>query len=189
MRNLSLLLLFLVLISAIGCCVEEEKETISAPATTSNPASTAEEQYGIDLSTIPVDTPELITTNGSSIAAIALQDKRAQELIRRGGIPEKIAVIFHSCPRDDPYCDRDPKLFIRYRDILFAFIVDEEAGEVRGGGAQVPNSPDQNKPSPTYYKIRDVSNRTDSVYLGDTLMMKYNDTSFLFFNESFERGA
>ncbi|QSZ66542.1 hypothetical protein RJ40_03015 [Methanofollis aquaemaris] len=134
-----------------------------------------------------MDTPELITTNGSSIAGIALHDKRAQELIRRGGIPEKIAVIFHSCPRDDPCCDRDPKLFIRYRDILFAFTVDEQAGEVRGGGAEVPNSPDRNKPYPTYCKIRDNANRTDSVYLGNDLMMKYDDTSFLFFNESFER--
>ncbi len=144
-----------------------------------------EQQYGINLSAIPVDTPDLIETNGSYIAAIALRDMRARELLKHGGTPEAVAVLFHSCPRNDPYCDQDPKLVIRYGDIRFAFTVDERAGEVIGGTALVPNAPDPNKPEPTCYKVRDLSQRVDSVYLGDMLVMVYDDTSFLYLNESY----
>jgi len=173
----------ILICTSVGCV--DTTNSINHTDNAQEIAISIEQQYGINLSEIPVDTPELIGTNGSYIAGIALQDKRAQELLKCGGKPEAIAVIFHSCPRNDPYCDQDPKLIIRYRDIRFAFTVDEQAGEVIGGTALVPNAPDPNKPEPTYYKVRDVSNRVDYVYLGDALVMMYDDVSFLYLNESY----
>jgi|GEM_PF-407403 hypothetical protein len=108
------------------------------------------QRSNIDVSEIPVATPELIQTNGSYITGIALGDERAQALIRHGGEPESIAVPFHSCPRNDPYCNRNPSLVIRYGEIQFAVTVDEAGGTVLGGSALVPSTLDPNKPFPTY---------------------------------------
>ncbi|WP_054847909.1 hypothetical protein [Methanoculleus chikugoensis] len=90
-------------------------------------------------------------------------DERARALVRHGGKPESVAVLFHSCPQNDPYCNQNPSLVIRYGgEIRFAVTVDETAGTVLGGGsALVPNTP-----SRAYYKTRDISTGTDTVYLG-----------------------
>ncbi|WP_292727039.1 hypothetical protein [Methanoculleus sp.] len=143
----------------------------------------------INVSGIPVATPELIRTNSSYIAGIALGDERARALVRHGGKSESVAVLFHSCPRDDPYCNLNPSLVIRYGEIRFAVTVDETAGTVLGGSALVPNTPDPNKPSPTYYKTRDLSTGTETVYLGDAPIMTYNGTSLLYLNESYGRSS
>jgi hypothetical protein len=140
---------------------------------------------GINVSEIPVATPELIRTNGSYIAGIALGDGRTQALIQHGGKPESIAVLFHSCPRSDPYCNRNPSLVVRYEEIRFAVTVDEATGTVLGGSALVPSTPDPNKPFPIYYKTHGSSTGIDTVYLGDAPIMAYNETSLLYLNESY----
>jgi len=167
----------------MGCCTDG---TVGVAGPPGDMQETLMQQCpGINVSEIPVATPELIRTNGSYIAGIALGDERAQALIRHGGKPESIAVLFHSCPRSDPYCNQNPSFVIRYGDIRFAVTVDEATGTVLGGSALVPNTPDPNKPSPTYYKIHDLSTGTDTVYLGDAPIMTYNGTSFLYLNESY----
>jgi hypothetical protein len=126
-----------------------------------------QQRSNIDVSDIPVVTPEHIQTNGSYVARIALGDGRARALIQHGGKPESIAVLFHSCPRSDPYCNRNPSLVIRYEEIRFAVTVDEATRTVLGGSALVPSTPDPNKPFPTGYKTHDSSTGIDTVYLGD----------------------
>lgn len=178
------LVILVLFVSAciVGCCTDGAADAAGSPGGVQE--TPVQQRSDIDLSEIPVATPELIRTNGSYIAGIALSDERAQALIRHGGKPESVAVLFHSCPRNDPYCNQNPSLVIRYGDIRFAVTVDEATGTVLGGSALVPNVPNPNKPSPTYYKTRDISTGTDSVYLRDTLVMAYNETSLLYLNES-----
>jgi len=119
-------------------------------------------------------------SNSSYIAGIALGDERARALIRHGGKPESVAVLFHSCPQSDPDCNLNPSLVVRYGEIRFAVTVDETAGTVLGGSALVPNTP-----SSTYYKTRDLSTGTDTVYQGNAPIMTYNGTSLLYLNASY----
>ncbi|SCL74733.1 hypothetical protein L21_0616 [Methanoculleus chikugoensis] len=177
MKIASAVFLLIVSVCIAGCCTDETADPAPPGGTQETPA----QQYPeINVSEIPVATPELIRTNGSYIAGIALGDERARVLVRHGGKPESVAVLFHSCPRNDPYCNRNPSLIIRYGEIRFAVTVDETAGTVLGGSALVPNTP-----SRTYYKTRDLSTGTDTVYLGDAPIMTYNGTSLLYLNESY----
>ncbi|NMA10419.1 MAG: hypothetical protein GX932_05300 [Methanomicrobiales archaeon] len=177
MKIASAVFLLIVSVCIAGCCTDETADPAPPGGTQETPA----QQYPeINVSEIPVATPELIRTNGSYIAGIALGDERARVLVRHGGKPESVAVLFHSCPRNDPYCNRNPSLVIRYGEIRFAVTVDETAGTVLGGSALVPNTP-----SPTYYKTRNLSTGTDTVYLGDAPIMTYNGTSLLYLNESY----
>jgi len=172
MRNAPLIVLLLfVPVCVVGCCTDGGADDVQK--------TSAQQLPEINVSEIPVATPELIRTNGSYIAGIALGDERARALIRHGGKSESIAVLFHSCPRNDPYCNLDPSLVIRYGEIRFAVTVDEAAGTVLGGSALVPNTP-----SPTYYKTHDLSTGTDTVYLGDAPIIVYNKTALLYLNES-----
>jgi len=171
-----IILLLFVSACITGCCTDKTADPAALPGDTQE---TPAQQYPeINVSEIPVATPELIRTNGSYIAGIALGDERARALVRHGGKPESVAVLFHSCPQNDPYCNRNPSLVIRYGEIRFAVTVDETAGTVLGGSALVPNTP-----SRTYYKTRDLSTGTDTVYLGDAPIMTYNGTSLLYLNE------
>jgi len=182
MKIASAVFLLIVSVCIAGCCTDETADPAPPGGTQETPA----QQYPeINVSEIPVATPELIRTNGSYIAGIALGDERARVLVRHGGKPESVAVLFHSCPRNDPYCNRNPSLVIRYGEIRLAITVDEAAGTVLGGFALVPNTPDPNKPSPTYYKIHDLSTGTDTVYLGNAPIMTYNKTALLYLNESY----
>ncbi|MDD4567682.1 MAG: hypothetical protein PHU37_07245 [Methanoculleus chikugoensis] len=177
MKIASAVFLLIVSVCIAGCCTDETADPAPPGGTQETPA----QQYPeINVSEIPVATPELIRTNGSYIAGIALGDERARVLVRHGGKPESVAVLFHSCPRNDPYCNRNPSLVIRYGEIRFAVTVDETAGTVLGGSALVPNTP-----SRTYYKTRELSTGTDTVYLGDAPIMTYNGTSLLYLNESY----
>ena len=177
MKIASAVFLLIVSVCIAGCCTDETADPAPPGGTQETPA----QQYPeINVSEIPVATPELIRTNGSYIAGIALGDERARALVRHGGKPESVAVLFHSCPRNDPYCNQNPSLVIRYGEIRFAVTVDETAGTVLGGSALVPNTP-----SPTYYKTRNLSTGTDTVYLGDAPIMTYNGTSLLYLNESY----
>ena len=179
MKIASAVFLLIVSVCIAGCCTDETAD----PALPGDTQETPAQQYPeINVSEIPVAPPELIRTNGSYIAGIALGDERARALVRHGGKPESVAVLFHSCPRNDPYCNRNPSLVIRYGEIRFAVTVDETAGTVLGGSALVPNTP-----SRTYYKTRDLSTGTDTVYLGDAPIMTYNGTSLLYLNESYGR--
>ncbi|MCC7556670.1 MAG: hypothetical protein KO254_11290 [Methanoculleus marisnigri] len=181
MKIASVVFLLFVSVCITGCCTDETAD----PAPPGGPQDILTEQCpDVNVSDIPVATPELIRTNGSYIAGIALGDERARALVRHGGKPESVAVLFHSCPRNDPYCNRNPSLVIRYGEIRFAVTVDETAGTVLGGSALVPNTP-----SPTYYKTRDLSTGTDTVYLGDAPIMTYNGTSLLYLNESYGRSS
>ncbi|MDK2890683.1 MAG: hypothetical protein PWR21_1315 [Methanoculleus sp.] len=184
MRKAPPVIVLLVLLTCMaGCCTDGTVDVAGPPGDMQE--TLMQQCPGINVSEIPVATPELIRTNGSYIAGIALGDERAQALIQHGGKPESIAVLFHSCPRSDPYCNQNPSFVIRYGDIRFAVTVDEATGTVLGGSALVPNTPDPNKPSPTYYKTRNLSTGIDTVYLGDVPIMTYNGTSFLYLNESY----
>ncbi|HOB19018.1 MAG TPA: hypothetical protein PKK74_10085 [Candidatus Methanoculleus thermohydrogenotrophicum] len=158
---------FLLFVSAciVGCCTDGAADAAGSPGGVQE--TPVQQRSNIDVSEIPVATPEQIHTNGSYVAGIALGDERAQALIRHGGKPESIAVLFHPCPRNDPYCNRNPSLVIRYGEIRFAVTVDEAGGTVLGGSALVPSTPDPNKPFPTYYKTHDSSTEIDTIYLGD----------------------
>ncbi|KLK88755.1 hypothetical protein SZ63_07180 [Methanoculleus sediminis] len=179
MKIASAVFLLIVSVCIAGCCTYETADPAPPGGPQGTPAQRCPE---IDVSEIPVATPEVIRTNGSYIAGIALGDERARALVRHGGKPESVAVLFHSCPRNDPYCNRNPSLVIRYGEIRFAVTVDETAGTVLVGSALVPNTP-----SRTYYKTRDLSTGTDTVYLGDAPIMTYNETSLLYLNESYGR--
>ncbi|MDK2989316.1 MAG: hypothetical protein PWR16_845 [Methanoculleus sp.] len=181
MRNPPLIILLLfVSVCIAGCFTNGAADPAAPPGGTQE--TLTERCPDINVSGIPVATPELIRTNGSYIAGIALDDERARALVRHGGKPESVAVLFHSCPRKDPYCNQNPSLVIRYGEIRFAVTVDETAGTVLGGSALVPNTP-----SRTYYKTRDLSTGTDTVYLGDAPIMTYNETSLLYLNETYGR--
>ena len=183
MRNtLLIVLLLFVSVCITGCCTDGAAGLAAPPGGTQE--ALTEQRPDINVSEIPVAAPEQIRTNGSYIAGIALGDERARALIRHGGKPESVAVLFHSCPQNDPYCNQNPSLVIRYGEIRFAVTVDETAGTVLGGSALVPNTP-----SPAYYKTRDLSTGTDTVYLGDTSIMTYNGTSLLYLNDSYGRSS
>ncbi|MBP2132402.1 hypothetical protein J2128_000323 [Methanomicrobium sp. W14] len=84
-----------------------------------------------------------------------------------------------------PYCDEDPELIMDYKGIRFAFTVDEGAGELLGGNAKFPFVQDSGtRAGIPYSRERDFSNHLDYVYNGSSLVMIYNETSFLYFNES-----
>jgi len=183
MKTAPVVFLLFLSVCIVGCCTEGAVD-IAGPNGDIQ-GTLVQQRPGINVSDVPVTAPELIRTNGSYIAGIALGDERARALIRHGGKPESVAVLFHSCPRNDPDCNRNPSLVIRYGEIRFAVAVDEAAGTVLGGSALVPNTPDPNKPSPTYYKARDLSTGTETVYLGDAPIMTYNGTSLLYLNESY----
>lgn len=177
-KTASVVFLLLTLVCIAGCCTDETADPAGSPDGMQE--ALTEPFPEINVSEIPVATPELIRTNGSYIAGIALGDERARALIRHGGKPESVAVLFHSCPQSDPDCNLNPSLVVRYGEIRFAVTVDETAGTVLGGSALVPNTP-----SPAYYKTRDLSTGTDTVYLGDAPIMTYNGTSLLYLNESY----
>lgn len=183
MKTSPIIFLLLLLVCIVGCCIDRAADVADPHGDMQE--TLTQQCPDINVSEIPVATPELIQTNGSYIAGIALGDERAQALIRHGGKPESIAVLFHSCPRNDPYCNRNPSLVIRYGEIRFAVTVDEAGGTVLGGSALVPSTPDPNKPLPTCYKTHDSSTEIDTVYLGDTPIMTYNETSLLYLNESY----
>lgn len=182
-RNTPLIILLLIVLVCIaGCCTDGTADP--AVPTGDTQETSAQQCPEINVSGISVATPELTRTNGSYVAGIALGDERARALVRHGGKPESIAVLFHSCPQNDPYCNcnLNPSLVIRYGEIWFAVTVDETAGTVLGDSALVPNTP-----SPAYYKTRDLSTGTDTVYLGDAQIMTYNGTPLLYLNESYGR--
>ncbi|MBP2132380.1 hypothetical protein J2128_000301 [Methanomicrobium sp. W14] len=189
-KNKKFIFLVVLAIVAVSGCVSDRTNSFLNQSNditnnTQELSLSIEEQYGINLSDIPVDTPDLLKTNGSYIAGIALKDERAQELLRSGAKPVSIAVVFHSCPLNDPYCDENPKLILDYYGIRFAFTVDEDTGKLLGGTAMVPSVQDSaTRTEIPYSKERDLSNHLDYVYNGSNLMMIYNDTSFMYFNES-----
>ena len=178
----------LIILFTSGCITNTPVANSTHPFTatiTTNPSP--EQESGINYSEVRLFLTDPIKTNVSYIAKIALNDEHAKELLKHGGIIDERAGSFRSCPQGAVQCFY-PTLVIRYGVIPFYIEVDEDTGKVAHVDAQVADYPDRYSKTLGLYRARNNTDNTVNVFNDTTLIMTYNDTSFVYLKDLKEPG-
>lgn len=178
-----LISLFILFIIFTGCITNTPFTNSTHPfPPTMTTNQSPEQASSFNYSDIRLFSPDPIKTNVSYIAKIALNDEHAKELLMHGGIIDDRAGRFHSCPKGAVQCYY-PTLVIRYGVIPFYIEVDEDTGKIAHVDAQVADYPDRYSKTLGLYRTRNSTDNTVSVYNDTTLIMTYNDSSFVYLKE------
>lgn len=122
---------------------------------------------------VPQSAEELLITNGSYVAEIALTEKKAEQLIKAGGKLRSVDFIFTPCPKYPAFClSSYPRLITDYNGLTYFVSVNESSGEVSGDGIIMPQD------------IEGYSKATfgDETYFfnGTKIILAQNETDFIF---------
>lgn len=123
-----LLLVMLILIGSLACCIDQDGEASIQPSGLINNATQCNLSddwiSGINVSTVPYLGSELILTNASFVARIALCDKNVAEMLRHGSDLKGVTDFIP--PRPKVWNKSSgPTLWVVYRSIDVYFYVNE----------------------------------------------------------------
>ncbi|UUX91970.1 hypothetical protein [Methanoplanus endosymbiosus] len=122
---------------------------------------------------VPQSAEELLITNGSYVAEVALNEKKAGQLIKAGGKIRSVDFIFTPCPKYPAFClSSYPRLLIDYSGLTYFVSVNESSGKVTGDGIIMPQDEDG-------YSKATFGNET-YFFNGTKIIMALNETDFIF---------